>query len=195
MTRHGLPAAKTPVGMSRVTTLPAPMTVRSPMVTPGQMIAPPPTHTSAPIVTGLPNSCLRRSSAFHRVGRGVDLHRGAEEREVADGDAADVEHDAVEVEVDALAEMDVRAVIAVERRLHPDCVAARAEEVREDAAAQVGVAFGGGIEVAAEVAGALAKARRAPDRLDRTAPPRASSLVRSASEHFIRLRAATCPGR
>ena len=41
MTRHGFPAAKTPLGTSRFTTLPAPMTVASPILTPGQMIAPP----------------------------------------------------------------------------------------------------------------------------------------------------------
>ena len=63
-TRHGLPAANTPAGMSFVTTLPAPMTVFEPIFTPGQMIAPPPTHTSEPISMGLPNSCFRRSSAF-----------------------------------------------------------------------------------------------------------------------------------
>ena len=50
--------------MSRVTTLPAPMTDREPIRTPGQMIAPPPTHTSEPISIGLANSCFRRSSAF-----------------------------------------------------------------------------------------------------------------------------------
>jgi len=60
-TRHGLPAANTPAGRSRVTTLPAPMTHRGPIVTPGQMIAPPPTHTSDPISTGLPNSRVRRN--------------------------------------------------------------------------------------------------------------------------------------
>src|SRR5687768_7447904 len=63
MTRHGLPAANVASGTSRVTTLPAPITARAPMLTPGRMIAPPPTQTSAPISTGLPNSCLRRSSA------------------------------------------------------------------------------------------------------------------------------------
>src|SRR3954453_7203457 len=63
-TRQGLPAANTPSGMSLVTTLPAPMTDFEPIRTPGQMIAPPPTHTSEPISTGLAYSCLRRSSAF-----------------------------------------------------------------------------------------------------------------------------------
>src|SRR4029453_3220772 len=54
MTGGGLPAAITSEGISRVTTLPAPMTDRSPMVTPGQMMAPPPTHTSEPMVIGCP---------------------------------------------------------------------------------------------------------------------------------------------
>jgi hypothetical protein len=39
MTRQGFPAANTPSGTSRVTTLPAPMTVRDPIRTPGRMSA------------------------------------------------------------------------------------------------------------------------------------------------------------
>ena len=38
ITRHGTPAANTPGGISRVTTLPAPMTLPSPTVTPPQMV-------------------------------------------------------------------------------------------------------------------------------------------------------------
>src|SRR5690606_2484865 len=53
ITRQGLPAAKTSSGMSLVTTLPAPITVRLPIVTPGQITALPPTHTSSPILMGL----------------------------------------------------------------------------------------------------------------------------------------------
>jgi len=64
MMRHGFPAANTPSGTSRVTTLPAPMTARDPMRTPGRMIAPPPTQTSEPMSTGFPNSSWRRCSAF-----------------------------------------------------------------------------------------------------------------------------------
>src|SRR5215510_13004369 len=63
MIRHGFPAANTPSGMSLVTTLPAPMTALEPIFTPGQITAPPPTHTSDPISMGLAYSCLRRSSA------------------------------------------------------------------------------------------------------------------------------------
>jgi len=39
-TRQGLPAAKTSARIFLVTTLPAPITVRAPIVTPGQTIAP-----------------------------------------------------------------------------------------------------------------------------------------------------------
>src|SRR5688572_20720384 len=63
MTRHGLPAANVASGTSRVTTLPAPITARPPMLTPGRMIAPPPTQTSAPISIGFPYSSRRRNSA------------------------------------------------------------------------------------------------------------------------------------
>ena len=63
--RQGLPAANTPSGTSRVTTLPAPITERAPTRTPGQRIAPPPTHTSEPISTGRANSSpVRRCSAL-----------------------------------------------------------------------------------------------------------------------------------
>jgi hypothetical protein len=52
MTRQGLPAATTFEGMSLVTMLPAPMTVFSPIVTPGQTMAPPPSQTLGPTVIG-----------------------------------------------------------------------------------------------------------------------------------------------
>ena len=39
-------------GIDLVTTLPAPMVVLSPIITPGNSIAPPPIHTLLPIVTG-----------------------------------------------------------------------------------------------------------------------------------------------
>ena len=54
--RQGFPAAKTLSGMSRVTTLPAPITLRLPMRTPGQTMAPPPIHTSSPISMGFADS-------------------------------------------------------------------------------------------------------------------------------------------
>ena len=50
---QGFPAAKTSEGIFLVTTLPAPMTVLSPIFTPGQITTLPPSHTSFPIVIGL----------------------------------------------------------------------------------------------------------------------------------------------
>ena len=38
--------------MSRVTTAPAPMTQSSPIVTPGQTMTPPPSHTLSPMTMG-----------------------------------------------------------------------------------------------------------------------------------------------
>jgi hypothetical protein len=55
-TRQGFPAARTFGGMSRVTTLPAPIVELSRMVTPGQTMTPPPIHTLSPIVTGFAGS-------------------------------------------------------------------------------------------------------------------------------------------
>ena len=45
MPGRGFRRRDVPSGMSRVTTLPAPITEREPIRTPGQRIAPPPTHT------------------------------------------------------------------------------------------------------------------------------------------------------
>ena len=64
VTRQGFPTATRFAGTSRTTTLPAPITLLSPMVTPGQMTQLPPSHTLFPIVTGFANSSpLRRTSA------------------------------------------------------------------------------------------------------------------------------------
>ena len=59
----GVAPANTPAVTSRVTTLPAPITVPDPIVTPGRINAPAPTHTSDPISTGFPYSCFRRRAA------------------------------------------------------------------------------------------------------------------------------------
>ena len=48
MTRQGTPAATEFAGISRVTTLPAPMTQLSPMVTPGQTVTPAPSQQWLP---------------------------------------------------------------------------------------------------------------------------------------------------
>lgn len=52
ITLQGLPTAKLFGGISFVTTLPAPITLSSPIVTPGKIIAPVQIQTLSPIVTG-----------------------------------------------------------------------------------------------------------------------------------------------
>ena len=53
MTLQGFPTATTFDGISFVTTLPAPITVLSPIVTPGNTITFPPIHTLLPTLIGL----------------------------------------------------------------------------------------------------------------------------------------------
>ena len=52
ITLQGLPTATQFAGIERVTTLPAPITLFSPMVTSGSMITPPPSHAPLHIFTG-----------------------------------------------------------------------------------------------------------------------------------------------
>src|SRR6185312_2882060 len=61
----------------------------------------------------------------------VDLHRGADLGAVADHDLDDVEDDAVEIEEDAVAETDVVAIVAEERRTDHGVVADMAESLAE----------------------------------------------------------------
>ena len=60
-TWQGLPTATQSLGISLHTTLPAPMTTRSPMVTPGQIMVFPPMKQSSPIRIGLAYSHSRRA--------------------------------------------------------------------------------------------------------------------------------------
>ena len=52
----GFPTTVEPAATSFVTTLPAPMTAASPIVTPGRTMAWPPIQTFAPIVIARPSS-------------------------------------------------------------------------------------------------------------------------------------------
>src|SRR5690606_21620145 len=79
-------------------------------------------------VHGLSGSHLPPQGSIDGMDGGVDLHRRAEEAVAADAHPAYVQEDAAEVEIDALAELDVRSVVAVEGRLQPNAVAASAEE-------------------------------------------------------------------
>ena len=69
---------------------------------------------------------------IERVQRRQNLHAGTEERVVPDMYVAYIEHDAIEVEEYARTEMDVGAVVTVERRLHPYAVAASAKKIPEN---------------------------------------------------------------
>jgi hypothetical protein len=139
-------------GTSRVTTLPAPMTAPEPIRTPARIIAPPPTQTSDPISIALPNSFSTPLLGIERVQRRIDLHRRSEQSEIADPHRADIQDDAVEVEEDAFAELDVRAVVAIERGLHPDALAALAEQVAQDATTFRFFGLARGVELLTEIA-------------------------------------------
>src|SRR5690606_37318974 len=81
----------------------------------------------------------------------------------------------VEVEEDALAELDVRSVIAEEGRLHPDRLTAAPEQLAQDRASHLGLAFPRGVQGLAEVAGALATG----DELG------VERVVQFTGEHFL----------
>src|SRR5215471_17685448 len=68
ITRHGLPAANTPSGISLVTTLPAPITARDPIRTSGRMIAPPPTQTSCSLLQSMIDFFAQQSEVY-RLGQ------------------------------------------------------------------------------------------------------------------------------
>ncbi len=98
MTRHGLPKAMTPAGMSRVTTLPAPMTVPSPIVTPCMTTQ----FAADPDVVADGDRKRAHDARVALVGQqgvvdGVDAHVGADEYVVADGHGCFVEDREVEI--------------------------------------------------------------------------------------------------
>ena len=61
----------------------------------------------------------------------VNLNGWTKERKIAYPHLANVEYDAVEVEVDPSAEIDVAAIITIERRLHPDRITAAAKQLNQ----------------------------------------------------------------
>jgi hypothetical protein len=63
ITLQGLPAANTSSEMFFVTTPPAPITERAPIVMPGLRTEPPPIQTSSPMTIGFPDSMPERRSA------------------------------------------------------------------------------------------------------------------------------------
>src|SRR3569623_1197428 len=88
---------------------------------------------------------------------GVNLHGRAEEREVADLHLANIEHDAVEFEEDALSEQEVRSVVTEKRRLHPNRIASAAEKLLQDRSPPLLIALARRIQILAQVASAIAR--------------------------------------
>ena len=77
----GLPATTSPAATSRVTTAPASIRARSPIVTPFSTIAPMPIHTSAPTEIGF-DLCVGRSQGSAREShRSATGENGNEKRE------------------------------------------------------------------------------------------------------------------
>lgn len=63
-TLQGFPTATTFVGMSRVTTLPAPMTLPCPMLTPAQIVTLPAIQQLSPMVIGFAYSLVVSVPSF-----------------------------------------------------------------------------------------------------------------------------------
>src|SRR5215475_6895102 len=84
--------------------------------------------------------------------RSVNLYRRTKEGEAADEDRTNVEYDTIEVEEHPLAQLDVRTVIAEERRLHPYGVSARTEQFAKDLPPFLLLRISRGIEGLAEIA-------------------------------------------
>src|SRR5690348_12349810 len=112
-----------------------------------------------------------------RMQRREDLDAGSEQGVVADADFAHVEDGAVEIEEHPGAEMDVRAVVAVEGRLHPHAVATGAEQFLEYAAPSALLRVLASVQRGAQRSRALARSREF----------RIARVVELAGEHFLAL--------
>src|SRR5258708_1909896 len=84
--------------------------------------------------------------------RGQNLHRGTEQRVVTDSHAANVKHNAIEVEENSTSQFDVGSVITVERRLHPDSRSATPEELCANESSYFLISFARSIQHQAQVA-------------------------------------------
>jgi hypothetical protein len=112
------------------------------------------------------------------AGAGEDARRRAKERKVADAHRADVQHHAVEVEEDPLAQVDVRAVVAKNggciHTVSPPAPNSSRRMRRRSSCSASRVAFSAWHR-------SRARSRPAPDPSGRTAHPPASSGVRLPS--------------
>jgi hypothetical protein len=112
-----LPITVCPSATSRVTTPPAPITVPSPIVTPRQDDG----AAADPGVVADPHRASEFEAATPRFGipgmvGGIDLHRRPNLGAIADRHFDDIEDHAIEVQEDPVAETDVVAIVAKERR-------------------------------------------------------------------------------
>jgi hypothetical protein len=139
MTRAGLPTARTFGGRSRVTTAPAPTTVFSPMVTPGQTITPPPSQTLLPIVMGL---ALSHFACLERVGGGKELDIRTDLHVITDRDPGNVERHESPVGKGASADVRLVTIVAPDGRADDGAVSHTSEQLAKKAASRVVVAGG-----------------------------------------------------
>src|SRR5581483_8743225 len=104
-------------------------------------------------------------------------NRWSEQCVVADGHPAHIEHDAVEVEKHPLSKLDVRPVIAVKRRLHPDGLPACSEELLAEIPSYLLIAFTGSIQRLAQIARAVSRRHQI----------RIQCIVELARQHLLAL--------
>ena len=147
-TRHGAPTATTRLGMSFVTTLPAPTTEPAPIVTPGMTTALPPIQTSSSTCTGteywLPSTTQR---GLDRVPRRRDGDVRPEHDSVADVHVGVIDDHKIEVRVEAVADIDVRPIRRQERWLDPDRLAHRPQQLAQQSQSLLGLARPGVVVV------------------------------------------------
>ena len=119
-------------GRLRVTTLPAPTTVFSPIVTPGHTIAPPPQPNA--IANRHRESVFdARAPALGLQGMcsGVDVDTGCDLYFIANRDAIAVEKDAIKVNERPVPDGDVEAIIAPECRLEYGLLTKPGQQLRQ----------------------------------------------------------------
>ena len=127
ITRHGLPAARQPGGISRVTTLPAPITQPSPIVTPPHTVTFPASQQLLPmldrlcvlqIICAAVRSCANIALLTEkRVHRRKQAAIRPEEHIVANRDRAAVENGEIKICVAILAKIRKYAVVKIHRPL------------------------------------------------------------------------------
>jgi hypothetical protein len=100
-------AALTPAGISALTTLPEPMIDPSPIVTPGFRWAAAPIHSLRPILAGFANNLPRPFCWGRSRGWTCICSREGRITNCRDVDATTDEHDAIEVGVEAVPDVDV----------------------------------------------------------------------------------------